>query len=317
MCNVWQKKSDTSELDLEQIRQVAHILKKLKLPYVVLTGGDPFLRKDIIEIIRAFSQLGFHTRIESNGGPQVTKELLDQAVDAGIIDYSTSLDTLDKEKQDELCQGQGVWQRAVDTLNYAIQKFPGRLPIVNVVVSHHNLKELPDLLHFINSLGAYCTMSPVMLGDEKNTALFKGADRSFAFTEEDKHIADKIYERLIQMKKSGYKLLNSTKLLKDSVEWIKTGEVKWHCDSGQMYLEIFPDGGVGICNEISYGTSILNGDFVRQFGTKAYKNRLNELRTQCPGCTYPVFREPSYHLQYYSVLWERMRDFFREMSQWD
>jgi MoaA/NifB/PqqE/SkfB family radical SAM enzyme len=317
MCNVWRGRDTGGELNLEQIRRVARILKQLKLPYVVLTGGDPFLRRDVIEIIRIFSRQGFHTRIESNGGPQVTRKLLDQAVAAGIIDYSTSLDTLDKEKQDRLCRGQGVWQQTVDTLRYAINRFPGLLPHVNIVVSHHNLEELPRLVRFIDGLGAYCTLAPVVLGDERESSLFKGFDPSFAFTERDKQLAPSIYEQLIELKEQGYKLLDSTKFLRDSVEWIKTGKVKWTCDGGQLYLEIFPDGGVGICNEISYGANILDGDFIRQFGTREYKNKLKRLRAGCPGCTYPVFREPSYHFRYYSVLWERIRGFLKETSKWD
>jgi MoaA/NifB/PqqE/SkfB family radical SAM enzyme len=317
MCSVWQRKDLARELNLEQIRQVAHVLKRLKLPYVVLTGGDPFMRRDIIDIIRIFGRLGFHTRIESNGGPHVTKGLLDQAVAAGIIDYSTSLDTLDKQKQDRICQSQGVWQQTVDNLKYAIKTFPGVLPHVNVVVSHHNLSELPELVRFIDGLGAYCTLAPVVLGDKAETPLFKGFDRSFVFTDEDKQIAPPVYDKLIQMKKQGYKILDSTKFLTDSVEWIKTGKLNWNCDSGQLYLEIFPDGGVGICNEVSYGANILDKDFVRRFGTKAYKDRVKELRARCPGCTYPVFREPSYHFQYYAVLWERIREFLKEMHKWD
>ncbi len=317
MCNVWRRSDEANELNLEQIKRMAQMLWRLKVRYVVLTGGDPFLRKDIIEIIRIFSELGFHTRIESNGGPQATRELLDQAVAAGLVDYTTSLDTLDKEKQDWLYQGKGIWQQAVDTLKYVIPKFPGLLPIVNVVVSHHNLSELPRLVRFIDSLGAYCTLAPVALGKPEDKALFRGFDASFAFTEEDKKLAGPVYEELIQLRKSGCKVLDSTKLLKDSVEWIKGGQVKWDCDAGQLYLEIFADGGLGICNEVSYGINILDGDFAKYFDTKEYKAELKKLRAQCPGCTYPVFREPSYHLHYYSVLGERIMDFLKEMSRWD
>lgn len=317
MCSVWHNENKGPELNLEQISRLADILKKLKVPYIVLTGGDPFLRKDIIDIIRIFSERGFHTRIESNGGPQVSKELLNQAVAAGIDDFTTSIDTLDKEKQDRICGGQGVWQSAVDTLKYAIEKFPGLLPLVNIVVSHHNLGELPELVRFIDSLGAYCTLAPVVLGDEQEKALFKGFDRTFLFTEEDKQLAGSIYEQLIKMKKKGFKILDSTKFLRDSVSWIKTGKTHWNCDGGQLYIEIFPDGGLGICNEISYGESILDGDFVRHFKTKEYREKLIKLRAGCPGCTYPVFREPSYHLHNYGVLLERIGGFLREMSKWD
>jgi MoaA/NifB/PqqE/SkfB family radical SAM enzyme len=318
MCSVWKGKDIANEMDLDQIKKVALILKKLRVPYVVLTGGDPFLRKDILDIIKIFSDLNFHTRIETNGGTHLNRELMDKAVEAGIQDYTTSIDTLDKEKQDSLCNGKNVWETAVESLKYAIEKFPGILPHVNIVVSHHNLSELPELVKFIDSLGAYVTLAPVVLGEESDAALFKGYDKSFMFTEEDKEIAQPIYDELVKLKrKDKLNIINSTKFLKDSVEFIKTGDIKWECDGGKLYLEIYPDGEFGLCNEMSLGKNILDGDFAKEFNSKEYKNRIKELRAKCPGCTYPVFREPSYHFRYYRVLGEMMKRYLREIGQWD
>lgn len=317
MCSVWRRKELPTQLRLEQIQGVADVLKKLKIPYIILTGGESLLRPDMVEIIKIFSQKGFHCRIETNGGPHITRQLLDQAADAGVIDYSTSLDTLDRDKQDWLCQGRGLWQSAVDNLKYAINKFPGLLPHVNIVVSHHNLSELPELVKFISGLGAYCTLAPVVLGNKDETPLFKGLDRSFFFDEEDKKLAARVYADLLSLKAQGYKILNSTRFLKDSEKYIYTGNMQWQCDAGRLYLEIFPDGEVGGCNEIGVGKNILDGKFEEHFRTRQYTKRIEELRSQCPGCMYPIFREVSYHFNYSGVLMERIGQFIREMGRWD
>ncbi len=317
MCNVWTKPDVKSEMGLDEIRKVAKILKRLRVPYIVLTGGDPFLRKDILDIIRIFRDVNIHTRIETNGGTHLDKELMDNAVDAGIIDYSTSLDTLDKEKQDMLCKGKDVWQSAVDSLKYAIKKFPGVLPHVNIVVSHHNLSELPELCRFIHELGAYATLAPVVLGEEENSPLFKGFDKSFTFTAMDKEIARDVYDELISLKKGGLNILDSTKFLNHSVGFIRTGDIKWECDGGRWYFEIYPDGEFGLCNEVSMNQNILAGDFVKEFTTRKYKDAVRELRAGCAGCTYPIFREPSYHFRHYPVLFEMMKRYLRELGRWD
>lgn len=312
MCSVWRQSDSSTELNLDQVRQVARILRKLKVPYIVLTGGDPFLRKDLPEIIKIFHSTGFHTRIETNGGEHATKELLDLAVESGLQDYSTSLDTLDPQKQDKLCQGKDVWQNAVDSLKYAMETFPGRLPHVNIVVSHHNLGELVDLVKFLDDLGAYCTLAPVVLGEKDSSNHFKGFDESFLFTQEDKQLAVQIYEKLIDLKKDGCKILDSTKFLRDSVRCIQTESMKWQCDAGKLYFEIFPDGETAICNEVKYGKNILEADFVRHFKSKKYREKRKELRGNCPGCAYPVFREPSYHFRYHGVLWEMVKRYLKE-----
>jgi MoaA/NifB/PqqE/SkfB family radical SAM enzyme len=49
-CNVWSQQ-DTQELETEEVKRGLDILKELGVVDLVLSGGDPLLRKDIGEII--------------------------------------------------------------------------------------------------------------------------------------------------------------------------------------------------------------------------------------------------------------------------
>ncbi len=52
-CNIWQIKP-VNELTLEEIKEVA--AKNNYLKWIEITGGEPFLRKDIVDIVKAFHE---------------------------------------------------------------------------------------------------------------------------------------------------------------------------------------------------------------------------------------------------------------------
>ncbi|MDR2658949.1 MAG: radical SAM protein, partial [Spirochaetaceae bacterium] len=53
MCNVWRTKSD--DMTVDEIKVIAAKLAKNGISYVHLQGGDPTMRKDILEIVDVFN----------------------------------------------------------------------------------------------------------------------------------------------------------------------------------------------------------------------------------------------------------------------
>ena len=49
----WEKRKE-EELTLEEIRQIARNLKRL--PYITMSGGEPFMRSDLVDILRVFHE---------------------------------------------------------------------------------------------------------------------------------------------------------------------------------------------------------------------------------------------------------------------
>lgn len=52
-CGIWQTKP-TGELDLREIKDFAS--KNTNFKWIEITGGEPFLRSDIVDIVRAFNE---------------------------------------------------------------------------------------------------------------------------------------------------------------------------------------------------------------------------------------------------------------------
>ena len=82
---------------------------------VLLTGGEPYARKDLPEIIKAFESRGVHVRMQTNG--LATEEMIAASVEAGGCDISISLDTLNPSSQDVINGGfSNSWHKALKTI---------------------------------------------------------------------------------------------------------------------------------------------------------------------------------------------------------
>ena len=72
------------ELSLEEIRLLATELGEIQaLRGITLTGGEPLLRTDIADIVKAFSTIGISTAVATNG-TLLTRDLALQLVDSGV-----------------------------------------------------------------------------------------------------------------------------------------------------------------------------------------------------------------------------------------
>ena len=147
------------EMSLEEIGRVAEGLHPLS--FVRLTGGDPFLRKDLPEIISLF-----HTRagvrrmgIITNGTrPEKTGALVDRIyalTPEVVLDIGVSVDGLE-ETHDDLRGLMGSFARAKETvkdLGRARERHPNLLTSVVTTVTAKNEPELEALFEELASWG--------------------------------------------------------------------------------------------------------------------------------------------------------------------
>lgn len=100
------------ELNTEEGKALLDEIKKAGFRIMIFSGGEPFMRPDIFELVEHSKKLGLITVFGTNGTfitPEVAKKLKDLGVDGVGI----SLDSLDKAKHDKLRQLEGAWDGAV------------------------------------------------------------------------------------------------------------------------------------------------------------------------------------------------------------
>lgn len=145
--------ADRSELDTEQcFRVVDQIVDFAPESLVILTGGEPLLRRDILQIIRYASSKALWVVVGTNG-VLVTETLARTLKSEGVRGLALSLDALDADRHDAFRRVKGAWKNTVEgakTLHAADFHF-----IVQTTVGSHNVKELREIADFAyETLGA-------------------------------------------------------------------------------------------------------------------------------------------------------------------
>lgn len=118
-CKHCRTESVDYDLSLEQVEIIAQKLAHPQRRIVFLSGGEPLIRKDIVQIVKIFKKYIPCVCINTNS-LLLTEELLDQLIEAGLNYIQVSLDGL-KETHDYM-RGTGNFDKAIDKLRMINQK---------------------------------------------------------------------------------------------------------------------------------------------------------------------------------------------------
>jgi len=130
-------------------RQLIDELVLLGKPTLVLTGGEPLLRKDIVEIVEYSNSKGIPTRIQSNG-LLLTDGLAKKLKNAGIISFGIGLDGSSAKIHDKVRNLKGAFEKALEAIR--ILKSNGIKVHIEFTITKLNLGDLPKTLNLLESL---------------------------------------------------------------------------------------------------------------------------------------------------------------------
>ncbi len=138
--------ADRSELGTEDCFKVIDQLATFAPECVtILTGGEPLLRRDILEIVQRAAERELWVVVGTNG-VRITENLAQRLAAAGARGLSLSLDALDPDRHDRFRNVRGAWRNTVE--GAAILNAT-RLPfIVQTTAGSHNLDELEAIADF-------------------------------------------------------------------------------------------------------------------------------------------------------------------------
>jgi radical SAM protein with 4Fe4S-binding SPASM domain len=138
--------ADRSELGTEEcFRVVDEIAAFAPECLTILTGGEPLLRRDILEIVRYASERELWVVVGTNG-VRITENLAGRLAEAGARGLSLSLDALDPETHDRFRRVRGAWRNTVQGAE--ILNRTGLSFIVQTTAGAHNLGELDAIADF-------------------------------------------------------------------------------------------------------------------------------------------------------------------------
>src|SRR5215475_169554 len=145
--------ADRSELGTEEcFRVIDEIATFAPECLTILTGGEPLLRRDILEIVRRAAERGLWVVVGTNG-VSITENVARRLAEAGARGLSLSLDALDSDRHDRFRRVRGAWRNTVEGAE--ILNRTGLQFIVQTTAGSHNLGELDAIADFAHDrLGA-------------------------------------------------------------------------------------------------------------------------------------------------------------------
>jgi MoaA/NifB/PqqE/SkfB family radical SAM enzyme len=317
-CNIIYADAKHQEMSIEEINQVAENLKQIGVNIVLLIGGEHFVRKDIHEIVKAFTSRNIHVRMQTNG--IANESQLKKCVENGGKDISISLDTLKPQLQDEINGGfNKSWARALNTISMVSNIFPeGSTAFFNSVIMPKNLKEIINVIKFATKIGWGVSLVPVHVSSPDKPMGYRTLDYDNNVTFNDEYVDDikKLISTLKNIKKN-YNLYDSEEYIEDIENFLLNKPVKWReknnnvCDSPNLYFAISPSGTLKTCcdYEATEDVYVYSKDFPKLYQSGEIEKIVSPITKGCDGCMYGSYPEISITARYLMPLIQRLKYF--------
>lgn len=317
-CNIIYANSDVRECTLDEIKKIADNFAKMGVAIVLLTGGEPFARKDLPEIIRAFESRGVHVRMQTNGF--ATEEQIVKCIEAGGTDISISLDTLRPEIQDGINgQFNDSWHQALKAMALFSKHLPrnGSFASLGCVLQPNNMEDIEDVIRFGTAASWFTSLVPVHVTNYSHPMGFRTFDQSLRFNKSELKEVDGIIERIRMMRKDGFLLYDSDQYLDDIKRFIRDEPVTWRsknhdiCDSPNLYFAILPNGEFAPCCDHRLGNAYpaYEKNFPDIYKKKSWRNEVQEITRACDGCMYGSYPEMTISMRYMAAKIQRIQTF--------
>ena len=224
--------SSKDEMTPDEIYKICKIAKRLGVKKIRLSGGDPLVRKDIVEIVEKIASLDFKDISLTTNGVLLGK-YAESLKDAGLDRVNVSLDTLNRDtykfvtNMDYLNDAKEGILKAVEVGLYPVK-------INMVVMKDINQNEIKDMFYFCKEHNIVLQL--IELIESENCDDDK-------FNAEYHYPLDSIEKRLLDMADDDIILnYNITSLTDDSLRnWRGTEDNKTFID----YLEeVYPESSV-------------------------------------------------------------------------
>ncbi|MDD3620922.1 MAG: GTP 3',8-cyclase MoaA [Methanofollis sp.] len=133
------------ELSLEEIQEILEVGAKFGIRSVKLTGGEPLVRKDILDIVRAVPD-GIEVSLTTNG--TLLEGLAHDLKAAGLSRVNVSLDTLRPERYRSITK-KDLLDRAVRGIKAAVDAGLTPVKLNMVLLKDVNEDEVDDFFAFV------------------------------------------------------------------------------------------------------------------------------------------------------------------------
>lgn len=281
----------TTEEIVDAFDQIAREFDMSRFRHINITGGEPFVRADLLDVLRSISQWPFYRNIDiQTNGVFISDNanVLNDLRSVGVTGLGVSIDGFEST-HDSLRGAAGSWRKAVNAARAAVDA--GYVVTVSLVAHSKNIHELSAFHRFVT--------------DEIRPRVFRVMfidDQGRAQANNDLLLSTVQVREVIDFLRTQYEL--SCQEYSDPSEtmvelgcggWLGTdleGRVRpfiFHCIAGLNNLGILFDGKLASCSNVSrqFTEGDLRKDRIKsvwEHGYLRFRNREWRKVGLCDGC---------------------------------
>jgi radical SAM protein with 4Fe4S-binding SPASM domain len=221
----------SAELSTAEVKAVFDELASLGTLFLLITGGDPLLRKDFPELYRHAKELGLLVTVFTNG------TLIDERIAAlwrELPPYlvEISLYGLTREVYEKVVAVPGSYERCLEGIGRVLAD--GHPLALKCPVTRDNAHEIPGIAQLAKDLGVDFRYDPVIL------ATMEGKTHTHAFRLAAEEVV--AFEARDPEKDRAYRRWHA-----DESKPAPTSEALFSCGAGKNSLHVDPYGNVQVC----------------------------------------------------------------------
>ncbi len=187
-------RENRKQLPLEKVKTIIDKLKEYGIEAINLTGGDPLLRKDIVDICKYCKDKGIMTIISTNGIELMNKKEVLKYIDS----INLPLDSFDSNIHNEMrpCAVKNHHKLILELIDYINDNYPSIKIKINTMVGKLNISDIINIGNLIEG-----KVYSWKLGKFLSSGYGKGFEEMFSITNEE-------YEEAVNKCKEKYKNSN-------------------------------------------------------------------------------------------------------------
>lgn len=133
------------ELKKEEILDIIDQLKGAGASQIFFTGGEPFIRKDIIDILKYADLRGLKILISTNGSV-LSERIIKEIAYIPFEQFQVSLDGL--QDTHDANRGKGFFEKAVNAIDM-LQIYNVKNITIGTCITKYNIREISQILQFV------------------------------------------------------------------------------------------------------------------------------------------------------------------------
>lgn len=304
-CFNWKNLNQRNDLSYEEIEELSRQLGRIDS--LLISGGEPFLRKDLVEICRVFFE---NNKIKSLSIPtngllptviaEETQKILQIARKQKIF-VNISLDGTERV-HDKIRHISGAFRNVIETYRQLVkfkQKYTNLKIGVNITVSSENYQDLFQLITDLKVL------TPDL--ENLNFSFLRGCPKDPAHKMPSRENLVKIYRHITRLFRMNQPLISKTigdAIFKLKIKMLHKQRQILTCQAGRLMGVVDANGDVRLCELLPPIGNLRNASFKTIWQGKEAESGRKKITDHRCWCTHECFLLPTMlaHPIYYPVL---------------